>query len=71
VEVEFSVGQRGWTELALYNGMGQRVMGVVEGQLEAGVYRVQVPVRELAPGVYFYRLRSGPFVQTHRLIISE
>lgn len=70
-EVEFSVGMRGETELSVYDAMGQRVMSLVQGVLEAGVYRVEIPVRELAPGVYFYRLRSGPYVETRRLVIGQ
>ncbi|MDW8225964.1 MAG: choice-of-anchor D domain-containing protein, partial [Bacteroidota bacterium] len=71
VEVGFSIGMSGETELSVYNGMGERVMRVVEGVLEAGEYRVVIPVERLAPGLYFYRLRSGPYVETRRLVVGE
>jgi len=71
VELEFSIGMTGETELAVYNAMGERVLTLVQAVLEAGTYRIGLPVGRLSPGLYFYRLRSGPYAQTHRLLISE
>lgn len=71
VEVEFSIGMAAPTELVVYDAMGQRVLTLVEGVLEAGVYRVALPVEQLAPGIYFYRLRSGPYTETRRLVIGQ
>ncbi len=71
VEVEFSIGLTGFTELALYTPMGERILTLVDGVLEAGTYRVSLPVGQLAAGMYFYRLRSGPYMETRQLLLAE
>ena len=71
VELEFSIGMTGATELSLYNAMGEKVLTLVQGTLEAGVYRVMLPVGQLAPGLYFYRLQSGPYAEVRQLLIGQ
>jgi hypothetical protein len=70
-EIEFSIGMTGQTELAVYNTMGERVLTLVSGVMEPGVYRVGLPVEQLAPGVYFYRLQSGPYAEIRRFVVAQ
>ena len=61
-------------ELAVYNLSGQQVTTLVTGPREAGTYSVRWDGRdddgrELASGVYLYRLRTGTQVETRKLLL--
>ncbi|MFC1526215.1 T9SS type A sorting domain-containing protein [Candidatus Latescibacterota bacterium] len=60
--------------LMLYNVAGQRVSTLIQGSREAGRYTVRWDARdddgrELASGVYLYRLVAGNQVQTRKLLL--
>lgn len=56
------------TTLAVYNTLGDRVVLLYDGILAAGVYTATTPDGVLPSGVYYYRLKSGPFAATRRMI---
>jgi hypothetical protein len=45
--------------LTVYNILGQNIATLVDGVQAAGIHRVQFSGRNLASGVYFYRLSAG------------
>ena len=60
--------------LAIYNSAGQQVRVLVHGALEAGPHSAHWDGRDdggrdLATGVYLYRLEAGGWVQTRRLLL--
>ncbi|MCC7262649.1 MAG: T9SS type A sorting domain-containing protein [Candidatus Latescibacteria bacterium] len=72
--IRFSLPQAGEVELSVYNLMGQRVATLVYGVQEAGAHLLQwdgwdEQGRELASGVYFYRLQVGGRVETRKLLL--
>ena len=75
--IRFALPQAENVELAVYNLAGQKVATLVEGVREAGVYTVRwdgrdESGRELASGVYLYRLRAGQGqVETRKLLLLQ
>ena len=71
--MRFSLPIGGHVDLSLYNLAGQKVTTLVEGRLEAGVHSLRWDGRdkgrELASGVYLYRLQAGGQVETRRLLM--
>jgi hypothetical protein len=72
--IRFTLPERGEVELAVYNLAGQRVVDLVEGVRAAGTYTVRwdgrdEQERELASGIYLYRLQVGEQVQTRKLVL--
>jgi subtilisin family serine protease len=60
--------------LEIYNVMGQQVVKLVDDRQKAGYYEVKwagrdTNGRELASGVYFYRLEAGEFVKTRKMVL--
>ena len=72
--IRFSLPTSSRVDLALYNLVGQKVAELVEGRREAGTHTLRWDGRddegrELASGVYLYRLRSGTKVETRKLLL--
>lgn len=66
---EFQIGERGLVSLKVYDVLGKEVATIVNKELPAGNYKYQWNAGNLASGVYFYRLKSGNFVETKKLIL--
>ena len=72
--IRFALPHREEMELTVYNLAGQKVVTLVEGLRDAGVYKVHWDGRngdrrELASGVYLYRLRAGTQVETRKSLL--
>lgn len=67
--ITFSLPVAGHTRLSVYDILGREVQTLVDGHLNAGRYETVLDARNLASGVYFYRLHSGSLVQTRKLTL--
>jgi predicted esterase len=67
--IRYSLGRAASVKLVVFNLLGQPVATLVEWEQQAGVHVVRFDPRNLASGVYFYRLQAGTFVETKRLLI--
>ncbi len=72
--IRFELPESGEVELAVFNLAGQQVAALVQGPREAGNYTLRWDGRdergkELASGVYLYRLRVGERVDTRKLVL--
>ncbi len=71
--IRFGLPTSGPVDLALYNLAGQKVAALVEGPHQAGTYTVHwdgrdAHGRDLASGVYMYRLLAGGQTETRKLL---
>jgi hypothetical protein len=57
------------TKICVCNLLGQVVATLVEGYQEAGTHTVQFDAGNLSSGVYFYRLDTGGFSATRRMVL--
>jgi uncharacterized delta-60 repeat protein len=69
--IHFAMPTAGRVRLAIYNLRGELVRTVVDGERAAGYHRVTFNARGLASGTYFYRLESGDFVSTRKMILQK
>ncbi len=73
--IRYALPQHGDVELTVYNLLGQRVMSLVQGSRQAGSYTLRWDGRdsggrELASGVYLYRLQGGGgLVETRKMLL--
>jgi PKD repeat protein len=62
-----------WQTLKIYDVMGNEVATLVDEYKSAGRYEVEfqsaVRNRQLASGVYFYKLQAGSFVEAKKMIL--
>jgi len=59
------------TTLKVYNILGSEVATLVNKQQKAGNYEVTFNASNLSSGVYFYKLQSGNFVETKKMVLIK
>ncbi len=59
------------TFLSVYDLCGREVMNLLDQQLQPGKYEIEFNGSNLPSGVYFYRLSSGSFKQTRKMILLK
>ena len=67
--INFTIPQSAYASLDVYSSLGKHVASLCAGDLEAGNHTVQWDASGQASGVYFYRLTSGHFSATKRMIL--
>jgi hypothetical protein len=69
--IHFAIPTAGRARLAIYNLRGELVRTLVDGELAAGYHRATFNARGLASGTYFYRLDSGDFTSTRKMVLQK
>lgn len=72
--IKYALKDPGHTVLKVYNVAGQEVRTLVDGEQQPNFYAVSWDGRngwgrEVANGVYFYRLKSGGFTDTRKMTV--
>jgi pectin methylesterase-like acyl-CoA thioesterase len=69
--IPFNLPEQSDVLLTVYNILGQKVITLVNENLPAGRYRHAWEIRNLASGIYIYRLRANEFVQARKMVILK
>ena len=69
--IAYSIPKDGKVSLIVYNSLGQAVKVLEDGYKEAGKHTVQFDAGALSSGVYIYKLSSGNYTQSKKLIIMK
>ncbi len=69
--IAYSVGFRAYTNVVLYNSMGEVVKVLVDQPMDAGVYEIELDASELPAGVYTYTMTAGPYQQAHSMVVTK
>jgi len=70
-EISFSLPSASRVKLEVFNVMGQKVATLVNEQLETGEHVIQWNGSNAASGVYFYRLQTGEFTETRKMMLLK
>ena len=69
--IRFTIPKDGNTSFKIYDMSGNEVAAFVNGFMKAGIYNVVFEGSNLASGVYFYKLTSGNFSETKRMVLVK
>lgn len=69
--IAFSIPQSGNVTLNVFDVLGREVALLVNEVQSAGKYTVQFNGSSLSSGIYFYRLQSGNYVETKKLLLMK
>jgi regulation of enolase protein 1 (concanavalin A-like superfamily) len=67
--ISFSLPSKSLVMLKVFDMMGRDVATLVNEELAAGNHYLQWNASNISSGVYFYRLQSGSFTETKKLIL--
>jgi len=70
-KINFSLPVEGFVTLDVYNSIGQKVATLVNETKTAGTYTVNFDASDLTSGIYFYKINSGNFTETKKMILLK
>ena len=69
--IRFSILKEVQVNLSVYNILGEKVKELKNEVMKPGYYEVEFNASLLASGVYLYRIKTGDFVQTKKMILMK
>jgi len=69
--IQYAIGSKQNVQLKVYDVLGNEVAILVNEFREAGSYDISFNASNLSSGIYFYKLQSGSFVQTRKMILIK
>jgi len=67
--IKFTISDLRFTILKVYDVLGREVATLVNEEKPPGSYEVEFDGTNLPSGVYFYRIKTGSFVKTRKMIL--
>jgi hypothetical protein len=67
--INYSIPKKGIVQLNVYDALGREVATLINKEQSVGNYKIDFNAASLTSGIYFYRLQSGSFTQTKKLIL--
>ncbi len=69
--IAFSLPFQGHVRLTVFNAVGQEIATLVDEERAAGSHMVRWDAANRPSGAYFYRIQSGSFVETKRMLLVK
>ncbi len=69
--IRFGLPEAGVVQLEVFNALGQKVAELVNGRKTAGWHTISFDASQLASGIYIYRITSGNFVKTNKMLLIK
>jgi len=61
----------GNVSIVIYNMLGQEVMKVFDGNLNAGIHKFEFNASRFASGMYFYRVQADKFTAVKKMVLMK
>jgi len=69
--INYQLPAKNHVSLKVYDILGNLITTLVDQEMEAGYYNVNWNASQLASGLYIYRIISGSFVSTKKMILMK
>lgn len=70
-KIRFNIKNRSFVTISIYDVSGRFVANLVNNELQAGVYETEIEASNLSSGVYFYKMNTGSFSETRKLVVIK
>ncbi len=69
--ISYSLAEAGMVSLKVFNILGQEVLTLVNTNQNVGQYQVKFDASQLSTGLYIYRIQSGNFVDSKKMMLLK
>jgi photosystem II stability/assembly factor-like uncharacterized protein len=69
--INYSVPEEGFVTIILFDALGREVKTLLSEESKPGNYTIEFNSEILASGIYYYRMNSGSFIQTRKMILMR
>ncbi len=69
--IGFSLPEKSLSRITIINAIGKQVAVLLNEEKEAGYHQVEFNAANLPSGIYFYRLQTGSFIATKKMILLK
>ncbi|MBZ0198377.1 MAG: T9SS type A sorting domain-containing protein [Ignavibacteriaceae bacterium] len=69
--INFNLQKEGNVTLAVFDVLGNEIKTLINENMGAGLHKVSFNATDLSSGIYFYKLQSGSFVQSKKMIVLK
>ncbi len=69
--IQFELPKKSTVTLKLFDILGREVATLVDAELESGVHKINFDGKDLASGIYFYRIHAEGFLKTKKLMLLK
>jgi hypothetical protein len=70
-KIDFVIPEAGFVIIKVYDILGREVASLINKEMKTGSYTVDFDASALSTGVYFYKLSSGSFTDTKKMILVK
>ncbi|NOS84890.1 MAG: T9SS type A sorting domain-containing protein [Ignavibacteria bacterium] len=70
-KIKFAVPKASFTKLVIYDLLGREVTTLVDEELKPGTYEADWDGSNFSSGVYFYKIISGDYVETKKMVLMK
>ncbi|MFA5803478.1 MAG: T9SS type A sorting domain-containing protein [Melioribacteraceae bacterium] len=70
-KIKYSIPRQSFVNIKVYDLLGREVTTLVNEEKPSGNYEVEFYVSSLSNGIYFYRLQSGNFFNSKKMILIK
>jgi uncharacterized delta-60 repeat protein len=70
-KIKFEISKLSEAKLIIYDVLGKEIVALVNEQLTPGTYEVEWDASNYPSGVYYYKLTTGDFVETKKMVLIK
>ena len=70
-KIKFSISKAGMVTLKVFNILGKEIITLINEEKGVGIYETEFNARELSSGIYFYKIISGDFISSKKMILLK
>ncbi|MBN1482922.1 T9SS C-terminal target domain-containing protein [candidate division KSB1 bacterium] len=70
-DIKYQLPENSRVTLSIHNILGQEVVRLVDKNQQAGYYTVHWDGKDVATGMYLYRIQAGDFIQVKKMLLLQ
>ncbi len=70
-DIKFNIPISGFVKIMIYDQLGREIAMLVNQQMQPGSYSVDWDASNYPSGVYFYKLETGDYTETKRMVLVK